>query len=187
MIVNQRIKRMEPQPIVSLSYVVWFVTVNCTPLTRCRDHDTNFSANCNSLDSERIPSLFNCYYWLHRLSEIPQKDTSFTLNLLTGIKQGLPLSPWLFLFYVNGIFDFFEGILPCNVITETLHLLIHADNTTIIAGRRESAERMLRSLKTYCFINHIYQSLPWCSYQHSKQTSSHRMWYLIWRNFVGRK
>ena len=35
---------------------------------------------------------------------IYQKDTSFTYHLLAGIKQGLPLSPWLFLFYINDIF-----------------------------------------------------------------------------------
>ena len=60
---------------------------------------------------------------------------------MAGIKQGLPLSPWLFLFYINDIFDYFEGIFGRNGLFETIHLLIHADDTTIIASSRERAEQ----------------------------------------------
>ena len=95
---------------------------------------------------------------------IYQKDTSFTYHLLAGIKQGLPLSPWLFLFYVNDIFDFFDGIHQRNGITETLHLLIHADDTTILAGSRESAKSKLRSLISYCKLNHISLQLSKCEF-----------------------
>ena len=41
---------------------------------------------------------------------IIQDDNSFTYFLMAGIKQGLPLSPWLFLFYINDIFDMFDTV-----------------------------------------------------------------------------
>ena len=40
----------------------------------------------------------------------------------------------------------------------------NTDDTTIIAGSRESAERKLRSLKRYCSINHISLQLSKCEF-----------------------
>ena len=93
-----------------------------------------------------------------------QAEGSYTYLLLAGIKQGLPLSPWLFLFYINDIFDFFDGIYGMTSLLETIHLLIHADDTTILASSRELAEAKIKSLLHYCAINHISLQLSKCEF-----------------------
>ena len=95
---------------------------------------------------------------------IYQKETHFAYHLMAGIKQGLPLSPWLFLFYINDIFDMFEGIYGRNDFLNALHLLIHADDTTLIATSRRLAESKLRSLVQYCIRNNINLELSKCEF-----------------------
>ena len=95
---------------------------------------------------------------------IYQKETSFTYHLMAGIKQGLPLSPWLFLFYINDVFDFFDGIYGRTSLLETIHLLIHADDTTLIAGSRAAAEQKFKSMLQYCKMNHISLQVSKCEF-----------------------
>ena len=95
---------------------------------------------------------------------IIQDDNSFTYLLLAGIKQGLPLSPWLFLFYIDDIFDLFESIYGRKSLLDTVHLLIHADDTTILASSREDAESKLRTLLSNCDANYISLQLTKCEF-----------------------
>ena len=70
-----------------------------------------------------------------------QGEDQICYSLYAGIKQGLPLSPVLFLFYVDDIFDFFQDIYTntSNCIYEIIHLLVHADDATLIASSRALA------------------------------------------------
>ena len=95
---------------------------------------------------------------------IYQKETSFAYHLLCGIKQGLPLSPWIFMFYIDDIFDLFEGIYGTNDFLNSLHLLIHADDTTILGTSRRSVECKIRTLLGYCKRNHISLELSKCEF-----------------------
>ena len=48
--------------------------------------------------------------YLNTNNVIFQGEDQIFLSLYAGIKQGLPLSPMLFLFHVNDIFAFFKNI-----------------------------------------------------------------------------
>ena len=114
-----------------------------------------------------VGSVFlSCLIAIYALTDcvIYQKETTFTYHLLAGIKQGLPLSPWLFLFYINDIFDYFQAIFGCEGVLETIHLLIHADDTTLLASSREAAERKFKAMLQYCRLNHISLQVSKCEF-----------------------
>ena len=95
---------------------------------------------------------------------IYQKETNYAYHLMAGIIQGLLLSPWLFLFYINDIFDMFEGIYGTDNFINALHLLIHADDTTILGTSRQIVESKIRTLIIYCKNNHIQLEISKCEF-----------------------
>ena len=95
-----------------------------------------------------------------------QGEDQILYSLYAGIKQGLPLSPMLFLFYVDDIFAFFQNIYTntSNCIYEIIHLLVHADDATLIASSRALATSKLRDLLRYCKINCIIPQYSKCQF-----------------------
>ena len=95
------------------------------------------------------------------------RDQEFvTYKLLSGIKQCLPLSPLLFIFYINDIFDTYRRIHGrcVNNIYKLIHLLVHADDVTLLATLRDSAKKKLQTLLDYCSENFIVpQFTKFCS------------------------
>ena len=89
-----------------------------------------------------------------------------TYTLLSGIKQGLPLSPMLFIFYVDDMFEVFRSAYGTCVdnIFNIIHLLIHADDLTLLATVRNDAIEKLRTLRQYCNTNHIVPQTTKCKF-----------------------
>ena len=86
-------------------------------------------------------------------------------KLYSGIKQGLPSSPILFLFYINDVFEYLGSIYDgARDMFDIIHILIHADDATIIATCRESAVRKLKSMLEYCNINYIIPQYTKCEF-----------------------
>ena len=99
-------------------------------------------------------------------SVIIQQDNHSTYELLSGIKQGLPLSPYLFIFYIDDIFDFFYTSfnIISNSILEMIHLLIHADDANILASSRDVLVKKIRRMLEYCDLNKIKLQLSKCMF-----------------------
>ena len=89
-----------------------------------------------------------------------------TFMLYSGIKQGLPLSPMLFIFYINDIFEVFRSAYGACVenIFKIIHLLVHADDLTLLATLRDDAIAKLQTLRQYCNINYIRPQTTKCKF-----------------------
>ena len=95
-----------------------------------------------------------------------QSKTHMNYFLYSGIKQGLPLSPMLFLFYINDIFQYFEAIYSRahTSIFDNIHILIHVDDATLIAVNRTSVISKVRSLLAYCNLKKLIPQYKKCCY-----------------------
>ena len=137
------------------------------------DFDGAFDRVCRSMLTKKL-CLFGagiifttCLASIYMSTDniIYRGKSNVRFKLYSGIKQGLPLSPLLFLFYINDIFDFFgalyDGGQRC---FELLHILIHADDATIIANSRDNAISKLKSMLAYCGLNKIIPQYTKCEF-----------------------
>jgi hypothetical protein len=95
---------------------------------------------------------------------IYSNSNSIIYMLHTGIKQGLPLSPYLFLFYIDDIFGYFDDTFAntCIHVHDRLHILIHADDANLLATTRDMMIQKLKALLVYCKMNSIILQATKC-------------------------
>ena len=75
--------------------------------------------------------------------------------LFSGIRQGLPLCPYLILFYIDDVFEYFNMIFlvgQSNVFKK-LHTLSHADDVSLIAMKRDLTMQKLKRMLEYRKLN----------------------------------
>ena len=58
----------------------------------------------------------------------------------------------------------FEGIYGTDSFIDALHLLIHADDTTVLETSRQIVESKIRTLIIYCKNNHIQLEISKCEF-----------------------
>ena len=95
---------------------------------------------------------------------IYSNSNSIIYMLHTGIKQGLPLSPYLFLFYIDDIFIYLDDQFSdtCIHIHDRLHILIHADDANLLATTRDMMIQKLKALLIFCNKNSIILQVTKC-------------------------
>ena len=95
---------------------------------------------------------------------IYSNSSSVMYMLYAGIKQGLPLSPYLFLFYIDDIFDYFDSVFNASYtdVFDRLHILIHADDANLLAISRDMMIKKLEALLIYCKTNSILLQASKC-------------------------
>ena len=72
----------------------------------------------------------------------------------------------MFIFYINDIFDTFRRIHGRCIenIYKLIHLLVHADDVTLLATIRDSAISKLQTLSEYCGLNYILPQFTKCMF-----------------------
>ena len=98
------------------------------------------------------------------IQRVSQANVKIDEKIISEIKQGLPLSPYLFLFYINDVFDFMDSIFGTNNnnVFNNLHILIHADDANLIATTRDLMIRKLSSMLKYCKLNSVVLQVTKC-------------------------
>ena len=94
-------------------------------------------------------SVKACIKYNNKLSDFMKSDS--------GLKQGEPLSPILFMFFINDIITCIEPHAEDTISVDdvVLFMLLYADDAVIFAQSAESLQNMLSDIQDYCNTWHL--------------------------------
>ena len=111
-------------------------------------------------------------------------DKIGTFTSTSGIRQGAASSAYIFIIFVNGLFQYLRSIYGVNFILGKIHNLIHADDTIILATSYDVFKRKISS--TVQFFDSIDQkvNLGKTKYMCIDSQNRHLKQDLVTNNFI---
>ena len=119
--------------------------------------------------------LANLYSISNNVIFNSNNNDSVVYILYSGIKQGMPQSPFLFLFYIDDIFTFLEDKCKNSQLFERLHILIHVDDANLLATTKNLIIEKIGHLLEFCGINSILLQASKCWFTVINGTAEDRL------------
>ena len=91
-------------------------------------------------------------------------EYSHKLFITAGVLQGSASSTILFMAYTSDIIDLFKQNFPIEELLHFYHILLHADDSLILATSKESLIKKFEKLSKYCKENNIKLQLSKCCF-----------------------
>ena len=91
-------------------------------------------------------------------------EYSRKLSITAGVLQGSASSTLLFMAYTSDLITLFRSYFPAEELIHHYHLLLHADDSLILAMSKSSLIQKFRKLCEYCRVNNIKLQLSKCGF-----------------------
>ena len=91
-------------------------------------------------------------------------EYSHRLNITAGVLQGSASSTILFMAYTADIIALFKNNFPIEELIHFYHILLHADDSIILATNKKSLIKKFEKLSKYCKENNIKLQLSKCCF-----------------------
>ena len=91
-------------------------------------------------------------------------EYSKRLSITAGVLQGSASSTLLFMAYTSDLITLFRNYFPAEELIHYYHLLLHADDSLILATTKNSLIEKFKKLCEYCSINNIKLQLSKCGF-----------------------
>ena len=89
---------------------------------------------------------------------------SKTIYITAGVMQGSASSTLLFMAYTSDLINIFNNYFPTEEIIHYYHILLHADDSLILATNKKSLVNKFKKLDEYCLENNIKLQLSKCAF-----------------------